>query len=75
MTALAPIDDAEARFAHLVASSTPCRRAETSWQSSAELTPERWAACATAWSELLSRRPDQALRFSQLYAALTAPRP
>ena len=40
-----------------------------------EITPERWAACAAAWSELLSSRPDQALRFSQLYAALTAPRP
>ena len=40
-----------------------------------EISPERWAACATAWAQLLSSRTDLALRFSQLYAALTAPRP
>ncbi|HWM85521.1 MAG TPA: hypothetical protein VNO33_06775 [Kofleriaceae bacterium] len=35
-----------------------------------EMTPERWMSCAQAWSRLLSTRPDVALRFSQLYAAL-----
>jgi hypothetical protein len=39
-----------------------------------EMTPERWVACAQAWSRLFAARPDLATRFSRFYAALNASR-